>query len=377
MEVRRGQWRVKVSDLPKRQYGADVTVTVRNQSTEDTYKRAALLYGSAFAKFAASLSVTLFGLTLVTFFVGKLSAIDPVVAIVGDNAPIEAYERIRRELRLDDPICIQYWLYLKRIVTGELGVSLLTGNSVAADLRSVFPATIELATIGLIIGVGFGVPLGVWSAVRQGTLVDQLIRTVVLFGYSIPVFWLGLVALLVFYAKLGWVSGPGRLSFFYQGMVETRTNMVLIDTALTGRSDIFWNAVSHITLPALVLGIYSLAYIARMTRSLMLGELSHEYIITARVKGISETAVIWRHAFRNILVPLITVITLTYAQLLEGSVLVEMVFAWPGIGLYITQSLFNADMNAVLGGTVVIGIAFVSLNLISDLIYRIVDPRAL
>jgi peptide/nickel transport system permease protein len=194
-------------------------------------------------------------------------------------------------------------------------------------------------------------------------------------GYSIPIFWLGLMGLLLFYAKLGWVPGPGRIDVTYSYLYTPVTNIVLIDTLMQGQWDAFWDAVSHIILPACLLGYFSLAYISRMTRSFMLNELAQEYVIAARVKGLSEFRVIWRHALRNAAVPLITVIALSYANLLEGSVLTETVFAWPGLGQYITNSLQNADMNAVLGGTIVIGAAFVVLNLVSDLLYRLLDPR--
>jgi peptide/nickel transport system permease protein len=203
-----------------------------------------------------------------------------------------------------------------------------------------------------------------------------LIRFIGLIGYSIPIFWLGMVGLLIFYAKLDWVSGPGRVDFFYDGIVENRSGFILIDAALQQEWEVLRNAFSHIILPASLLGYYSLAYIARMTRSFMLEQLSKEYIITARVKGMSERRVVWKHALGNTLIPLVTVIVLSYAYLLEGSVLTETIFAWPGIGLYITNSLFNADMNAVLGGTIVVGCVFVGFNLLSDLIYILVDPRA-
>ena len=197
-----------------------------------------------------------------------------------------------------------------------------------------------------------------------------------LVGYSVPIFWLGLVGLLVFYAKLDWVAGPGRLDVFYVDLVEPVTGVILIDAALAGDWEVFWNAVEHLILPASLLGYFSLAYIARMTRSFMIEQLSQEYITTARVKGLSETRVIWRHALGNTAVPLVTVIALSYANLLEGSVLTETVFAWPGLGFYITNSLLNADMNAVLGGTIVVGCVFIGLNLLSDLLYRVLDPRA-
>jgi peptide/nickel transport system permease protein len=213
------------------------------------------------------------------------------------------------------------------------------------------------------------------AAVRQGRLTDHIVRVVGLIGYSVPIFWLGLMALLVFYARLEWLPGPGRIEVYYDGIVDPVTGFILIDSAMQGEWEVFDNALSHLVLPAAMLGTYALAYIARMTRSFMLDQLGQEYVITARVKGLSELAVIWRHAFRNVLVQLITIIGLTYASLLEGSVLTETVFAWPGIGQYITNSLFNADMNAVIGGTVVVGICFVGINMLSDFFYRLVDPR--
>jgi peptide/nickel transport system permease protein len=238
-----------------------------------------------------------------------------------------------------------------------------------------FPATLELATLGTLIGVLIGVPLGVLAAVKRGSWIDQLVRLLGLVGYSVPIFWLGLMGLLLFYAKLGWVEGPGRLDVTYSYLYTPVTGIVLIDTLMQGQMDAFWNAVSHVALPACLLGYFSLAYISRMTRSFMLNELAQEYVIAARVKGLSEIRVIWRHALRNAAVPLVTVIALSYANLLEGSVLTETVFAWPGLGQYITNSLQNADMNAVLGGTLIIGTVFVLLNLLSDLLYHLLDPR--
>lgn len=189
-------------------------------------------------------------------------------------------------------------------------------------------------------------------------------------------FWLGLVGLLLFYARLGWVEGPRRLSVFYEDVVEPVTGVILLDAVIAGEWEVFRDAFWHILLPASILGYFSLAYIARMTRSFMLAELRQEYIITARVKGVPEWQVVWRHALGNTMVPLVTVIALSYANLLEGSVLTETVFAWPGLGLYITNSLLNADMNAVLGGTILVGSVFIGLNLLSDLLYRLLDPRA-
>jgi peptide/nickel transport system permease protein len=217
--------------------------------------------------------------------------------------------------------------------------------------------------------------LGVWSAVRRGGMVDHVVRVMGLIGYSVPIFWLGLMGLLVFYARLGWVAGPGRIDVVYQYSVETVTGLLLLDAALGGQWEAFANALSHLALPAALLGYFSLAYISRMTRSFMLKELAQEYIVAARAKGLSETRIIWRHALRNALVPLVTVIALSYAGLLEGSVLTETVFSWPGLGLYLTNSLQNADMNAVLGSTIVVGSVFIGLNLLSDVLYQWLDPR--
>jgi peptide/nickel transport system permease protein len=233
----------------------------------------------------------------------------------------------------------------------------------------------ELATIGTLIGAVIGIPLGVLAAVKRGSFIDQLVRVVGLFGYSVPIFWLGMICLLIFYAKLGWVAGPGRIDVAYEYTFTSITGLYILDAIIQRQWDALGNIISHIILPASLLGYFSMAYISRMTRSFMLNELDQEYIVAARAKGLSETKIIWGHALRNAAVPLVTVIALSYAGMLEGSVLTETVFSWPGLGLYITNSLQSADMNAVLGGTIVIGSVFIALNLLSDLLYRTLDPR--
>jgi peptide/nickel transport system permease protein len=323
-----------------------------------------------------TLAFTFLGLLLVTFLIGRVVPIDPVLAAVGDRAPQDVYEQMKVQLGLDKPLWEQFVIYVGAVLRGDFGKSVLTANPVLTDIARVFPATLELASVATLLGVLLGVPMGVAAAVRQGRFVDHAIRLIGLVGYSVPVFWLGLVGLLIFYAKLDWVAGPGRLDVFYDGLVEPVTGVILIDSALAGEWDVFWNALSHLVLPASILGYYSLAYVARMTRSFMIEQLSQEYVTTARVKGLSEWLVIWRHALGNTAVPLVTVIALSYANLLEGSVLTETVFAWPGLGFYITNSLLNADMNAVLGGTIVVGSVFIGLNLLSDVLYRVLDPRA-
>jgi peptide/nickel transport system permease protein len=333
-----------------------------------------LLFGGG--KLGLQLGITFFGLLLVTFLIGRVVPIDPVLAAVGDRAPAHVYERVRSELGLDLPLWQQFLVYVGNVLRGDFGESVLTSQPVLNDILRVFPATLELATVATVIGVAFGIPLGVLAAVHQGRWPDQLIRVAGLIGYSVPVFWLGLVGLLVFYAKLDWVAGPGRLDVYYEGLVPTITGVILIDSLIAGDWTVLKNALDHIILPASILGYFSLAYIARMTRSFMIEQLGQEYITTARVKGLAEWRVVWVHALGNTLVPLVTVVTLSYASLLEGSVLTETVFAWPGLGFYITNSLLNADMNAVLGGTIVVGTVFIGLNLLSDVLYRVLDPRA-
>ncbi|MTI17646.1 ABC transporter permease [Rhodobacteraceae bacterium RKSG542] len=324
----------------------------------------------------ASVLLTMVGLLFVTFYIARVMPVDPVLAVVGERATQEMYEAAYKAMGLDQPLIVQFGLFLQQVVTGDFGMSTLTARPVVDDIIRVFPATLELATIATIIGVVFGVPMGVIAAVNEGRWQDQLVRLVGLFGYSMPIFWFGLMGLLIFYGILGWVGGPGRLDIFYEDIIPPVTGMILIDSLIAGDMTIFWNAVSHIILPASILGYYSLAYISRMTRSFMLEQLSQEYVTTARVKGLSETAVIWKHALPNVMIPLITVIALSYANLLEGSVLTEIIFSWPGLGNYITNALLSADMNAVLGGTVVVGCIFVGLNLFSDFLYKVVDPRA-
>ena len=323
-----------------------------------------------------SIAVTMLGLMFITFIIGRVMPIDPVLAIVGEQASKSTYDAAYQQLGLDRPILVQFFYYVWDVLHGDFGDSLLNARPVVDDIKRVFPATMELATLGVFMGIVLGVPLGVIAAVKRGSWIDQIARVIALVGYSMPIFWLGLMGLLVFYGILGWVGGPGRVGIFYVDVVPSVTGMILIDSMLDGNWEVFKNAFSHIILPASLLGYYSLAYISRMTRSFMLEQMSAEYIVTARVKGMSEAAVIWRHAFKNIRVQLITVIALSYANLLEGSVLTEIIFSWPGIGQYITTALLSADMNAVLGGTVVVGLVFVLLNIFSDLLYKVFDPRA-
>ncbi|HWD11763.1 ABC transporter permease [Pseudochrobactrum sp. sp1633] len=329
----------------------------------------------AIGSFLLVVITTYLGLLAVTFFIGRVIPIDPVLAILGDRAPAHVIERTREELGFNLPIWQQFIIYVQKALSGDFGMSVLTSNPVMTDIKRVFPATMELATLGTLIGAVFGIPLGVLAAVKRGSFIDQLVRVIGLFGYSVPIFWLGMICLLIFYAKLGWVAGPGRIDVAYEYTFTPITGLYMLDAIIQRQWDALGNILSHIILPASLLGYFSLAYISRMTRSFMLNELDQEYIVAARAKGLSETKIIWGHALRNAAVPLVTVIALSYAGMLEGSVLTETVFSWPGLGLYITNSLQSADMNAVLGGTIIIGSVFIALNLLSDLLYRTLDPR--
>jgi peptide/nickel transport system permease protein len=325
---------------------------------------------------ASSVLVTLFGLVLVTFLIGRVMPIDPVIAIVGDHAPPDVIARTRLALGLDRPLAVQFWIYLTHLLHGDLGTSVMTSHSVVDDIIQYFPATLELATVAIIIATVVGVPLGVLAAVRQGKRTDHAIRIFCLAGHSVPIFLLALLSLLIFYATLGWAPGTGRQDVVFDGEVPTVTGLLTIDAIISGDWAALHDALAHLAQPAGVLAYFSMAYIARMTRAFMLDALQGEYIVTARAKGLSAARIIWRHAFGNIAIRLVTVLALVYAGLLEGAVVTETVFSWPGLGQYLTVSLLNADMNAVLGATLVIGLSYLLLNLFADGLYRLLDPRA-
>lgn len=323
----------------------------------------------------SSVVLTLFGLTVLTFLIGRVMPVDPVIAAVGDNAPEDVIVRTRAAMGLDQPLPVQFLHYLYQIAHGDLGVSVLTKNPVSTDIARFFPATFELATAALLLAILVGVPLGVWAAVRQGSITDQAIRILCLAGHSVPVFMLSMISLLIFYSALGIAPGPGRQDIIYDGMIEPVTGLLSIDTLIAGDLGAFWDALAHMAQPVIILAYFSMAYIARMTRAFMIDALKGEYVITARAKGLSGLKVVWSHAFPTVAVQLITVVALTYAGLLEGAVVTETVFAWPGIGQYLTTSLMNADMNPVIGSTLLIGFIYVVLNLIADILYRLLDPR--
>lgn len=322
-----------------------------------------------------TLALTLFGLLLVTFSLSALSPVDRVLQIVGDHASQSTYDQVRHQLGLDQPLPVQFWHYLLNLSHGDLGTASATGQPVLQDLLSAFPATLELATLALVIGTALGILAGVLCARFAGSPLDLTVRTFTLLGNSVPIFWLGLLMLALFYANLQWSAGPGRLDDIYQYTVTPQTGFVLIDTWLSGDSQAFRNALSHMVLPVTLLAYYSLASITRLTRSACLGEMNKEYILLARAKGAGEMTIMLRHVLPNIRGTLLTVVALSYTSMLEGAVLTETVFSWPGIGRYLTTALFAGDTTAIMGGTLVIGVCFVLINNLADMLVRLTDPR--
>lgn len=321
------------------------------------------------------LVLSLFVLIAVTFVIGRMLPTDPVGAIVGELASPEAYEAMRVRMGLDQPLIVQFFRYVTDLLQGDMGVAAMTGNPVLQDLAIAAPATLELATLAIIISFVLGVPLGLAAALRRDTWVDQVARIISLVGHSIPVFWFGIIGLIVFYAWLGLIGGPGRVDVFYEGLVPPVTGMITLDSLIAGRFDIFGNAMSHIILPAMMLAYAAMAYITRMTRAFTLEQLGQDYVTAARAKGASQTRLLFRHILPNISVQLITILAISYGGLLEGAVVTEIVFSWPGLGQYMTNALLIGDINAVLAATIVIGIVFMVLNFLSDIAYAMLDPR--
>jgi len=329
----------------------------------------------AFAWRAVSVVLTLVGLLALTFFIGRLLPADPVLAITGFEVDQETYDKVYHQLGLDKPVWQQFLSYMGGVLQGDLGQSTTTGQPVVKDLARAFPATLELALAAAIVGSAIGIPLGIAAAVNRGGWIDHVARVIGLAGYSIPIFWMGLMALFIFYAKLNWVGASGRVDVYYEGLVPPVTGLLTVDSIIAGDWTVLRSALAHLVLPASVLGYYSTAYISRMTRSFMLEQLSQEYIIAARAKGLTRNAVIWRHAFKNIRVQLLTVIALVFGGLLDGTVLIETVFGWPGVGQYLTRGLQFNDINIVMSTVLMIGVLFLAVNTASDWLYRRLDPR--
>ena len=318
----------------------------------------------------------LFGVTLVSFVLSHAVPVDPVTAHLGEQAAAnpEVVAAFRRQWGLDRPLPAQYGIYLWNLVHGDMGTSISTRQPVLLDLAQHVPATIELAVAAMAVSVGLGIPLGVLSAARRDRVSDQALRVASLVGVSMPVFWLGLVALSVFYARLGWAPAPGRLSPLLLPPPAV-SGFLLVDALLAGRTDAALDTLRHLVLPALVLSTPTLGVVARLMRGSTLDVLGEDYVRTARAKGLAEGAVVLRHAARNALIPVVTVIGLAFGRLLSGAVIIETVFAWPGVGLYAFRSATALDFPAIMGAGIVVASVYLVTNLLVDIAYPLVDPR--
>jgi peptide/nickel transport system permease protein len=319
-------------------------------------------------------SLAIGGVLVIVFFLSHIIPGDPVAAILGPQAPNDVIEDLRHRYGLDRPVYEQFFRFVARLARGDLGDSLATHRPVIRDLREFLPATIELATAAILIGVIVGMGVGIVSAVARGRPLDHVVRFLSLIGLSMPVFWLGLILLYIFYFRLALVLGPGQLDIFLS-RPPIVTGLVTVDAVLARDFGVLWNALGHLLLPAVVLGSHALAGIARITRASMLEVLGQDYVKVARAKGLAEHTVVLKHALRNGLLPIVTVIGIYYGGLLEGAVLTETVFAWPGLGRYATGAILSQDFAAIMGVTILIALVFSLANLLVDLAYGFLNPK--
>ncbi|HHW14785.1 MAG TPA: ABC transporter permease [Firmicutes bacterium] len=329
---------------------------------------------SFIAKRFVYLIPVLIGVSVITFTLSHLVPGDPARMIVGQRATEETVARMREELGLTKPIPVQYWNYVKGLTRGDLGTSIRSQRPVVKDLAERLPASLELTALSLLICLLVAIPLGITSAVKRNRPVDHVLRVFALFGVSMPVFWWGLILLLAFYVNLGWLPGPGRLSV---GVAPppTVTGLYLVDAALARDWTAWKDAARHIILPAFCLSYVYLAIMTRMVRASMLDVLNQEYIRTARANGLSERRIIWRHALRNALIPTVTILGLSFGELIGGAILTESIFAWPGLGSYMVESVEFLDFPAIMGFTILICLIYVGINLLVDIVYAWLDPQ--
>lgn len=316
----------------------------------------------------------LFGVMTIIFFISHVIPADPVAAMLGGQAPPELIEELRTKWNLDKTLPEQYGIYVWRLFQGDFGISISTGKPVLSDLTHFFPATFELATTATILSIIVGILLGIISAVKRGGLADHISRVFALSGISMPVFWLGLLLLLLFYYRLGWLPGAGQLPY-YMSRPPWVTGFITLDSLIAGRFDAFVSAVKHLIMPAVVLSFYGIAAISRITRSSMLDVLREDYTNTARAKGLREVVVVMKHALKNAMLPVITIAGITYGRLLEGSIITETIFAWPGLGRYATNAFLSIDFPAVVGSTILIALLYAMSNLIVDILYAYLNPK--
>jgi dipeptide transport system permease protein len=317
---------------------------------------------------------TLIGITLLVFVLIRLIPGDPIETMAGERGIDPArLAQLRRDYGFDQPVLVQYGLYLSRLVHGDLGRSIVTHEPVISEFQTLFPATIELSLCAILFALCLGLPAGIIAAVRRNSIFDHGVMGISLTGYSMPIFWWGLLLILLFSVQLGWTPVSGRIGLQY--FIEPVTGFLLIDTLLAGDVGAFRSALSHLVLPTIVLGTVPLAVIARMTRSAMLEVLGEDYIRTARAKGLPRFRVIAIHALRNALIPVVTVIGLQVGVLFTGAILTETIFSWPGVGKWLIEGINRRDYPVLQGGTLLIGAIVMSVNLLVDLAYGLINPR--
>ena len=315
----------------------------------------------------------LLAVSLIIFLIMHFAPGDPAALFLGQMVTPEDLEKVRREMGLDDPLHIQYLRYLKDAIKGNLGISYYTKQSVLSELLRLFPATVELSIASMVIALLVGISAGVISALKQNSIFDNVSMVVALGGVSMPVFWVGLILMWVFSFKLGWTPISGRLAV--QIDLKQITGLFVIDSIITGNIAALRDSLRHLILPALSLATISMGIIARFTRSSMLEVIRQDYIRTARAKGVSEALVIFKHAFKNALIPVVTVVGLQFGLLLGGAVVTETVFSWPGIGNVIIVSILRRDYPMVQGALLLLALLYVIINLLVDVSYSYLDPR--
>lgn len=317
---------------------------------------------------------TFIGITLLAFFLIRLVPGDPIETMAGERGIDPArHEALRKEFGFDKPVLAQYGIYIDRVLHGDLGKSIVTRESVVSEFAALFPATIELALCAILIALLIGLPAGILAAVKRNSIFDHGVMGLSLTGYSMPIFWWGLLLILLFSVQLGVTPVSGRIAVQYY--IEPVTGFLTIDSLLAGDFDAYKSALAHLVLPAIVLGTVPLAVIARMTRSAMLEVLGEDYIRTARAKGMAPIRVIGLHALRNALIPVVTVIGLQVGVLFTGAILTETIFSWPGVGKWLIEAISRRDYPVLQGGTLLIGVVVMSVNLIVDLLYGLINPR--
>ena len=331
--------------------------------------------GLNLARFILRRSFVLFGVTLLTFFLMFIVPGDPAVLLAetGGFQP-EVIERFRERWGFDRPAYKQYMTYMGNLVKGDFGTSLVTKVPVSTQLGKFLPATAELSIVAFLMAVAISIPAGIAAAVHRNRLTDQIVRVFSLFGLSMPIFWLAIILLLVFFFHLGWLPSAQRIDLA-RDLPEHTTGFYLIDTLVEGDFSGFVSAVHHLLLPAFVLAFSVVGLLTRITRTSMLEVLGQEYIRTARAKGLSSSVVLYRHALKNALIPTITILGLTVGALLSGAVLTETIFAWPGLGRFVVQSVLFLDRAAVVGVTLIVAVAYSMANLVVDVSIALIDPR--